>query len=484
MNTKKILIFFAIALLGGFSALSLQQFWGSRSGKVMNIEEPVSVPVNHFTSGESVRVLPDFTVAAEKTLNAVVHVKTTYTQHTMQQPSMYDFFFGSPFNGGGNPMPRMGSGSGVIIGEDGYIVTNNHVIEDAENIEVVLNDNRSYKAKLIGRDPATDIALLKIKETKLPIVTFGNSDALKIGEWVLAVGNPFNLTSTVTAGIVSAKERNINLLRSKQGNYAIESFIQTDAAVNPGNSGGALVNTSGYLVGINTAIASRTGSYSGYSFAVPSTIVKKVVADLKEFGTVQRALLGVNIQPVDAELAQELNLEKPTGVYVAKVQANSAAADAGIKEKDVIIKVNNNKVEKVSELQEQISRFSPGDRIQITVMRDNDVKRYMVTLKNSMGTTDVINKSMNDVLGASFSEVPKEILKKMEIKEGVQVVDLERGKLLGAGVREGFIITHVNRKSVNNPQELEKILKDTHGGVYLEGIYPTGEVAYYAFGLE
>ncbi|NPA67972.1 MAG: Do family serine endopeptidase, partial [Chlorobi bacterium] len=439
-NAKKITTLFFAALLGGVTAFGLSKILEPEQSSIQ--AEQTKIPVyqtNNFPAATT--VLPDFSSAAEKTVNAVVHVKTTYKAQQMQ-PSIQDFFFGNPFGENfGQRMPSAASGSGVIISSDGYIVTNNHVVEDADNIEIILNDNRKYTAKLIGRDPATDIALIKINEKDLPTIPYGDSDKLKIGEWVLAVGNPFNLTSTVTAGIVSAQARNIKLLRQKQ-QYAIESFIQTDAAVNPGNSGGALVNTNGELVGINTAIASQTGSYAGYSFAVPVSIVKKVVSDLKEYGTVQRALLGVNIQDVDAKLAEELKMDKPEGVYVVHVNKGSAAEEAGIKEKDVIVKVNETPVEKVSELQEQISRFSPGDKITVWVNREGKLKKFSVELKNSLGTTDVVNKDIIQVLGASFASVSEETKNKLNIKNGVQVTDLQSGKLMKAGIRRGFIITH------------------------------------------
>ncbi len=482
-NAKKVLGLFLVALLGGASALSINWFFEpQKNAEQSNNEQTPVYQTNNLPA--TTTVLPDFSSAAQKTVNAVVHVKTKYEAKQMQQPSLHDFFFGDPFGGQfGQPMPAMASGSGVIISNDGYIVTNNHVVENADDIEVVLNDNRTYTAKLIGRDPATDIALIKIDEKDLPTIPYGNSDNLKIGEWVLAVGNPFNLTSTVTAGIVSAKARNINLLRQK-AHYAIESFIQTDAAVNPGNSGGALVNTNGELVGINTAIASQTGSYAGYSFAVPVSIVKKVVADLKEYGTVQRALLGVNIQDVDAKIAEDLKLDKPEGVYVVNVNEGSAAKEAGIEKEDVIIKVNDTPVNKVSELQEQISRYRPGDKVTIWVNRDGKLKKFLVTLKNSLGTTDIVNKDIIQVLGGSFASISQETKDKLKIKNGVQVTDLQAGKLMKAGVKTGYIITHINRKSVNSPKDIQNLLKDAHGGIYLQGVYPDGEVAYYAFGME
>jgi len=482
-NAKKILGLFLVALLGGISAFGINWAFGPKQSNFQS--ETTNTPVYQTANYPATStVLPDFTLAAEKTVNAVVHVQTTYDTQQTQQPSIQQFFFGNPFgNQFGQRMPVKASGSGVIISSDGYIITNNHVVENAKDIQIILNDNRKYTAKLIGRDPATDIALIKINEKDLPTIPYGNSDILKIGQWVLAVGNPFNLTSTVTAGIVSAKARNINLLRQKQ-NYAIESFIQTDAAVNPGNSGGALVNTNGELVGINTAIASQTGSYSGYSFAVPVSIVRKVVSDLKEYGTVQRALLGINIQNVDAKIADDLNLKKPEGVYVVNVNEGSAAEKAGIKEKDVIVKLNNTPIEKVSELQEQISRFSPGDKVVVWVDRDNKLKKFSVELKNSMGTTEVVNKDIIQILGASFASISTETKNKLNIKNGVEITDLQTGKLMKAGVRPGFVITHVNRKSVSSPKDIQNILKNLHGGVYIQGVYPDGEIAYYAFGIE
>ncbi len=482
LSIKKISGLLLIAFIGGLSALGINSlFQAEQATEMLETQASHIYATGNFPA--TATVIPDFSTAAEKTVNAVVHVETTYGAQQMQ-PSIQDFFFGNPFGDQfGHRMPPKASGSGVIMSEDGYVITNNHVVEHAKDIQIILNDNRKYTAKLIGRDPATDIALLKIDEKNLPTIPYGNSDNLKIGEWVLAVGNPFNLTSTVTAGIVSAKARNINLLRQKQ-DFAIESFIQTDAAVNPGNSGGALVNTNGELVGINTAIASQTGSYSGYSFAVPVSIVKKVVSDLKEYGTVQRALLGINIKDVDAKLAEELDLDKPEGIYVVNVNESSAAEEAGIKEKDVIIKINNTPVETVSKLQEQISRYSPGDKVTVWVNRDNKVKKFLVVLKNSLGTTEVVNKDIIQILGAGFSSISEKEKDELKIKNGVRVSDLQPGKLMKAGVKEGFIITHINRKSVDSPKDIQKMLKDLHGGVYLQGVYPNGEIAYYAFGLE
>ena len=333
----------------------------------------------------------DFTTAAQLSVNAVVHVKTTYT--AKKQSSVIDpfleFFFGLPHYQERPQPQQQGFGSGVIISNDGYIVTNNHVIDRADMIQVVLNDKRTYTAQLVGTDPTTDIALLKIEADSLPTITFGDSDMLKVGEWVLAVGNPFNLTSTVSAGIVSAKARNINILNAAM---KIESFIQTDAAVNPGNSGGALVNTQGRLVGINTAIASETGSYAGYAFAVPTSIVQKVVEDLKQHGTVQRAILGVQIADITDRLAKDRNIHTLAGAYVNSVMELSAAHMAGITEGDIITHVNNSPIKTVAELQEQIGRHRPGDEITITLLRNNTSITLPVTLQNRQGTTEILTK--------------------------------------------------------------------------------------------
>ena len=475
MNYKKIFSIALIAFLGGIAATGMNKlFFDKNENFTLSSGNNSSTPVYRVSNSG---ILEDFTAAAESTVNAVVHVKTMYGNKN--SASVYDFIFGNPY---GYQSPQAeASGSGVILSEDGFIVTNNHVIENANSIEVVLNDNRTYPAKLIGRDPSSDIALLKIEENNLPTIPFGDSEALKVGEWVLAVGNPFNLTSTVTAGIVSAKARNLNMTNKQ---FAIESFIQTDAAVNPGNSGGALVNTNGELIGINTAIASKTGSYSGYSFAVPSTIVKKIVADLKEFGTVQRALLGVSITDMNSVIAKELDIEKLEGVYVNNANEGGAAAEAGIEAKDIILSINDKVVNKVSELQEQISKYRPGDKIKVTVKRDNKIKNIEVTLRNSLGTTSFVNKEVIEILGASFSEITKDEKQSLNISHGLKVSEIGAGKLLNAGIQEGFIIMYMNRAPVTDFETLQNILNHTKGGVYLEGVYPDGTTGYYAFGLK
>lgn len=424
----------------------------------------------------------DFTKAAERSVNAVVHVKVkAYVQQNYSGNPLYDFFFGN--TPPQHPRPVEGSGSGVILSEDGYIVTNNHVINKSNEIEVILNDKRTYKAKLIGSDPMTDLALLKVEATELPTLPFGNSDALKIGEWVLAVGNPFNLSTTVTAGIVSAKARGIGISASRSGQLGIESFIQTDAAVNPGNSGGALVNTSGQLVGINSAIASPTGSYAGYSFAIPVSIVKKVVADLMEFGKVQRALLGVEIADISAELAKKKDLSTLDGVYIANVMENSAAKDAKLEPGDVITLINNNKVNSVSELQEQISRYRPGDNVELEYIRDGKRKTVQIKFKNSLGDTKVIKDDSLAKLGASFEVISDSEKKKLGIDYGVKIVSLTNGKFLRSGVREGYIITKINNASIKTVDDIYKALENIEEGMFISGIYPNGQKAYYAIDI-
>ncbi len=431
----------------------------------------------------------DFTIAAEKAVNAVVHIKSTVMRQVYGGSSFgdpfLDFFFGDRGRHY-SPQPQVGMGSGVIISNDGYIVTNNHVIESADDIEVTLNDKRSFKAKLIGVDPVTDIALLKIDASNLPTISFGDSDKLRIGEWVLAVGNPFNLTSTVTAGIVSAKARNINIL-SGAGGMKIESFIQTDAAVNPGNSGGALVNTSGELVGINTAIASQTGNYTGYSFAVPVSIVSKVVSDLKEYGVVQRAVLGINIMDINSQLAKEKDLDILEGIYVENVLEKGGAKEAGIRQGDVIIGINGTKVKSVSELLEQVSRYRPGDKISIKVERGKEIKDFNLTLKNKQGNTDITKEEGIEILGAKFKEVGSDLKKQLGINYGLQVTEISQGRFQSAGIRKGFIILKINDQPVRSQEEIEaitrKLLNSEEKAMFIIGAYPNGKVAYYAVNL-
>lgn len=465
-----------LAVVGGFISILVYTNYFEKP-RVITITEPKPV---QYASYNPQAGSTDLTYAAENSVKAVVNIQTIYEQNNLSSGNpVFDFFFGNPYQNQ-EPQIQQAVGSGVIISTDGYIVTNNHVIESSDKIKVTLNDNREFEAKLVGTDPSTDIALIKINENNLPAITWGNSDDLKLGEWVLAVGNPFNLTSTVTAGIVSAKGRGIKIIGAK---LPIESFIQTDAAVNPGNSGGALVDTKGELVGINTAIASRTGSYSGYSFAIPVSIVKKVVNDLKQFGEVQRAFLGVRIEDVTSDIAKKLKLEKVAGAHIASVEEDGAAEAAGMKEDDVILSVDGIAINTSNELQEQISKHRPGDIIDVLIKRDSKEKHFNVTLRNTSGGTGIVKDNFS-VMGAELEKVNDSVKEKLHIRNGLKIKDLSNGKLKDAGIREGFIITGINKTPITNIDDLKEILKQSSGGVLIEGIYPNGEKAYYVFGLE
>ncbi|MFN3405151.1 MAG: Do family serine endopeptidase [Cytophagaceae bacterium] len=496
MSTRKVLflVVFASVFGGLLSLFGYTYFFQPELKMFRGMEESVPVKLSAYAADTNY-VVPEglnFIYAAELSRPAVVHIKTfvEVASNKGNYPvspfdDMLKEFFGDRlpdrnFHGGG---PREASGSGVILTRDGYIVTNNHVIEGSDKIEVVLNDKRSYSAKLIGSDPTTDLAVIKIEESNLPTVNFGNSDKVKIGEWVLAVGNPFNLTSTVTAGIVSAKARNINILRDKD-NLAIESFIQTDAVVNPGNSGGALVNLKGELIGINTAIASPTGSYTGYSFAVPSALVKKVVGDIVEYGTVQRALLGVSIQDISSTLAKEKGISEYTGVYIAAVNSGSAADKAGLKEGDIITHINGVAVNSASSLQENVARFRPGDKVKVSYLRNGKTHEAEAVLKNKMGDTELVKKEVSNVsllVGAGLRDIGREEIKKYKVDAGVLVEKVNTGKFKEAGIKEGFVITSVDKHPVNNTDQLLKYLeKNKSEGTLIGGVYPDGKKAYYA----
>ena len=425
---------------------------------------------------------PDFTYAAESAVDAVVYVKVSATQTMQQSPSsIFDFFFGFPQQGAPQQREKVGSGSGVIIREDGYIVTNNHVIEGATKIEVTLNNNQTYQATLVGTDPATDVALLKIEADGLPVVPFGDSDKLRLGEWVIAIGSPYDLRSTITAGIVSAKGRS---MPNYSGEFKIESFIQADAAVNPGNSGGALVDKAGNLVGINTAIISQTGSYAGYSFAVPVNIVKKIVYDLMDYGSVQRAVLGITMQEIDDKIANELKLSSRNGVYIVEVSKSGAADKAGIKAGDVLIAIDSTMLTNSASVQEAVSRFSPGDEAVVTVIRDGKEKKLDVKFK---GTAKENGTKSDDgsvaFYGSSIKAASEETLAKLGIKNGVEIVELGPGKLMEAGAVEGFIIQYVNDHPVKTPQDVIDIVKKSKRTVFIEGITPAGRTGYFGFGV-
>jgi len=488
---KKILSSLCIGALGGAFALIGNYYFNSSSNRSSLTYNPYLTPVKltNYNSSTGAANIPDFVTSAEKSVNAVVHIKTIVEQkNNLIYDPFQDWFFGGRQR---QPNLMQGSGSGVIISQDGYIVTNNHVINDATKIEVILNDKRTYVADIIGVDSNTDLALLHIKETKLPFINYGNSDNIKIGEWVLAVGNPFNLNSTVTAGIVSAKGRNINILEhnAQGGNLApIESFIQTDAAVNSGNSGGALVNTTGDLVGINTAIASNNGSYQGYSFAIPVNIVKKVVSDLIEFGTVQRAFIGLSIQDIDARFAEEKSIKQLKGVYINGLTEKGAGEEAGIKIGDIVTKIENVSVTSTSELLEQIGKYRPSDKIYITIIRNDKEIVLPVTLKNKENSLGIIKKpeiykTAVNSLGAEFEELNTEEKLRYQINSGVKISKLHSGKLANAGIKEGFIITSVDKKKISSVKDIATMLENKSGGILIEGLYPNGIKAYYGFGL-
>lgn len=427
----------------------------------------------------------NFVYAAKSATPSVVHIRTKYPSPSYHD-RLEDFDFFDYFEDrlDKNRSPGMGAGSGVIISTDGYIATNNHVVENSDQIEVLLNDNRTYQAKIIGADPDTDLALIKIDEEDLPFINFGDSERVQVGEWVLAIGNPFEFRSTVTAGIVSAKARNINILARGGSATRIEAFIQTDAAVNPGNSGGALVNLKGELIGINTAIASPTGSFAGYSFAVPATLVKKVVWDLKDFGAVQRPLLGIQIRDVSASLAEEKGLNVLKGVYIDKVNVGTAADEAGLERQDVIIAVDGKQVSNVSELQEQVAVNRPGDKIEVTYIRDGKKKTVKATLKNQFMTTEVVKPdNVFKLEGATLETVSDEVKEDLGIGAGVQVKSLDMGKWKEAGIEEGFVILKIDKQPIANTKDLMAALDRARGGgILIEGLYPDGKKAYYGIG--
>ncbi len=496
---KNVLLILLAAIVGGFAALGGAQYLGlNQETKYVEVQAP---PVTNYAEfaepSTTVNVNPapsaGFATAAEKALPAVVHIKASkqasgYGGRGGQDvdpeelPDAFRDLFGIPEDGGGRQRGRQaplqqGSGSGVIISPDGYIATNNHVVEGAETLEVVLNDQKTYTAEIIGVDPTTDIALIKIDATNLPTVQFADSDKLKIGEWVVAVGNPFSLTSTVTAGIVSAKGRSIDIVRRSGGELAIESFIQTDAVVNPGNSGGALVDTNGDLVGINTAISSPTGVFAGYSFAVPSAIVKKVVQDLREFGIVQRGLLGARILELNTAFAKEKGIDRDNGVYVSEVTAGSAAEEAGLLNGDVITGVDGVTTLRNSELLEQLGRHRPGDVVSIEFERDGKMKTASAKLRNANGDTGVVRPEPKpeDVanLGADFADLNENTAAQLNLEGGVRVVNIRSGIISDqTKIDKGFIVTKVNNRSVPSVSTFQKYIEKANGAITIEGIYP------------
>ncbi|WP_337629599.1 Do family serine endopeptidase [Prevotella sp.] len=446
----------------------------------------------------------DLTYAAEKSLPSVVHIlstKNSKVQTIEVQSDPFSDFFSDPFGFFGNPNQgqdgkqkrsvrtpkQQGSGSGVIISTDGYIVTNNHVVADADELTVTLNDNKEYSARIIGTDKTTDLALIKIDAKDLPAITIANSENIKVGEWVLAVGNPFNLTNTVTAGIVSAKGRSLY-------QNGVESFIQTDAAINPGNSGGALVNTRGELIGINAMLYSQTGSFSGYGFAIPTSIMNKVVDDLKKYGTVQRAVIGIQGQDVknyvDAQKEQgkDIDLGTMEGIYVAKIVEESSAEEAGLKVGDVITAIDGKEMNKMADLQEYLAKKRPGDKVSVSYLRDKKKASKTMTLKNEQGNTQVVKKADLDVLGGNFRAITDGQKKQLNIGYGLEVLKVNSGKFKDAGITKGFIIQRVNDSAVKTIEDLQNLVKEASTSrnpvLYIQGVYPTGKKAYFAVPLE
>ena len=474
---RGILIALLSAVVGGLTAYAVVNAMTKSQVRVVETSEGAQFRTVNLSQDN----WPDFTYAAESAVDAVVYVKVVSTQTQQQAPSsIFDFFFGFPEGGMPQQRERVGSGSGVIIREDGYIVTNNHVIDGATRIEVTLNNNQTYPATLVGTDPATDVALLKVEATGLPVIPFGDSDKLRLGEWVIAIGSPYDLRSTITAGIVSAKGRSM----PSNGEFKIESFIQTDAAVNPGNSGGALVDKAGNLVGINTAIISQTGSYTGYSFAVPSNIVKKIAYDLMDFGSVKRAVLGISMKPIDDKIAEELKLSSRNGVYIDEVSKSGAADKAGIKAGDVLIAIDSTKITNPASVQEAVSRFSPGDNAVVTVLRDGKELKLDVTFKGTSQDTGTVSEDGSIAFyGSSIKAADEETLERFGLKSGVQIVELGPGKLMEAGAVEGFIILYVNDHPVKTPQEVIDIVKKSKRTVFIEGVTPSGRTGYFGFGV-
>jgi Do/DeqQ family serine protease len=481
MKSKYLVGGFLMALLGAIIALFAYTSIIGKPSLVSSMDSSSYEAQNakaFLTSLQMQEGQIDFTYAAEQTVHGVVHVHTKSMMGGRPDNPIMEYFYR-------DRAPRQreveGYGSGVIISSDGYIITNNHVVEDAESVEVTLNDKRIFTAEVVGTDPSTDIALLKIKAENLPYIKYGDSDLLKLGEWVLAVGNPFNLTSTVTAGIVSAKGRNLGLI---EGDYRIESFIQTDAALNMGNSGGALVNTKGLLVGITSAILSPSGAYAGNSFAIPVTIVKKVIDDLKEFGQVQRALIGVNIRDVTSEDADKENLNAVKGVLITRVLEGGSAYDAGLKENDIIMKFDGVDVSTVPELQEQVGKHRPGDKATVTYIRDKKETKVTLVMKNVAGNTNVVTAEMGDnvVFGAKLEPLSSREMRTYNVEYGVKVVELNDGKFKDIGMPIGYVILSVNGTRVNSPLDIRQATNNEKNLKSIVGKQPDGTVLNYQFG--
>ena len=478
MKGKKIAGMAAIALLSALAALFVYNRFFDDPAVIVEANDhqgqPVQFTNNYPAFGDG---LTDFSDMAEYAVYTVVHVKTKSMQEYSYRNPIMEYFYGDQAR---QPREVRGFGSGVIINKDGYIITNNHVIEDADNVEVTLNDNRTFPAEIIGRDPSTDIALLKIDIKDLPFLKYGDSDQLRLGEWVLAIGNPFNLTSTVTAGIVSAKGRSLGLLDSR---YRIEAFIQTDAALNNGNSGGALVNTRGELVGITTAIISPSGAYAGNSFAVPVNIVKKVVSDLIEYGEVQRAIMGVNITDVTSDIAKVEKLDKVKGVYITGIIEGGAAESAGLKEKDVIVRINSKRTDSMAELQEEIGKKRPGDKVSIVVLRNNKEQEYALELKNLEGNTNIVRVGENGgiIFGARLDPLTGDEKSHYQIEKGLKVTSLQDGRFKDLGIGRGWVITEVNGEEINSLNEIKDATGNGERLMSVKGIQSNGTYFSYLF---
>ena len=478
MRKKNWLIVLAAVLAGGLAGYLTVRLTSGGDNQTYVYQDPDSGAVvrNVSITGE----YPDFTYAAETSVKAVVFVKVVKRSEQPQGPSsLFEYFFGF-----GNSIPReqVGTGSGVIISEDGFIVTNNHVVSGATEIEVTVGDNKTFKADIVGTDPATDVALLKVDAKGLPTIPMGDSDELRLGEWVLAIGSPYGLTSTITAGIVSAKGRS---MPNYSGEFKIESFIQTDAAVNPGNSGGALVNIKGELVGINTAIISQTGSYAGYSFAIPVNMVKKIAADFREYGSVQRAMLGISMLNNSEDLKEEMKLSTSDGVYIAEVVKGGAAEAAGVKKGDILLSIDGTAVAKGTAVQEIINQHSPGDKVELEISRDGKVLKLKVTLigKDTQEMNAYNQQGNVNLFGAQLVPAPREELEKLGLKAGVKVASVDKGKVRDAGIKAGFIITYINNNPVSSPQDVAAEVKKARRSLLIEGFDPSGNLYYYGIGL-
>ena len=478
MRKKTWLVVLAAVLAGGLAGyLTVRLTVGNDNETyVYRDSDSGAVVRNVSISGE----YPDFTYAAETSVKAVVYVKVVKRSEQPQGPSsLFEYFFGF-----GNSIPReqVGTGSGVIISEDGFIVTNNHVVSGATEIEVTVGDNKTFQADIVGPDPATDVALLKIDAKGLPTIPMGDSDQLRLGEWVLAIGSPYGLTSTITAGIVSAKGRS---MPSSNRDFKIESFIQTDAAVNPDNSGRALVNIKGELVGINTAIISQTGSYAGYSFAIPVNMVKKIAADFREYGSVQRAMLGITMLNNSEDLKEEMKLSTSDGVYISEVVKGGAAEAAGVKEGDILLAIDGTKISKGTAVQELISQHSPGDKVELEISRDGKILRLKTTLiGEETQAMNAYNQQGNvNLFGAQLVPAPRAELEKLGLKAGVKVASVDKGKVRDAGIKAGFIITYVNNNPVASPQDVAAEVKKARRSLLIEGFDPDGNLYYYGIGL-